>query len=54
MSFYERLVASKKQSDAIAIRTCYEIEGPFVEYLAQQYEKPVLLIGPLLPEKPAS
>ncbi|KAF2286072.1 hypothetical protein GH714_010162 [Hevea brasiliensis] len=54
LSFYERLVKSKKESDAFAIRTCYEIEGPFIDYLAQQYAKPVLLTGPVLPEKRVS
>ncbi|KAJ9182964.1 hypothetical protein P3X46_006891 [Hevea brasiliensis] len=52
ISFYERMTSSNKQSDAFAIRSCYEIEGPFIDYLSQQYDKPVLLKGPLLPEKP--
>ncbi|KAF2286091.1 hypothetical protein GH714_010275 [Hevea brasiliensis] len=54
ISFYERMTSSNKQSDAFAIRSCYEIEGPFIDYLSQQYDKPVLLKGPLLPEKPVS
>uniref|UniRef100_A0A5B7BWZ6 Putative UDP-glycosyltransferase 79B6-like n=1 Tax=Davidia involucrata TaxID=16924 RepID=A0A5B7BWZ6_DAVIN len=39
-----------KESDAISIRTCHEIEGPFCDYLGSQYGKRVLLTGPVLPE----
>ncbi|KAJ0046557.1 hypothetical protein Pint_04651 [Pistacia integerrima] len=51
-SLYGRLTGSMKESDAIAVRTCHEIEGSFCDYLAQQYSKPVLLTGPVLPETP--
>ncbi|KAJ0101330.1 hypothetical protein Patl1_04753 [Pistacia atlantica] len=52
VSLYGRLTGSMKESDAIAVRTCHEIEGSFCDYLAQQYSKPVLLTGPVLPETP--
>ncbi|KAI4322975.1 hypothetical protein L6164_022620 [Bauhinia variegata] len=39
-----------REGDAIAIRTCRELEGNFFDYLAKQYRKPVLLSGPVLPE----
>ncbi|XP_031283606.1 anthocyanidin 3-O-glucoside 2'''-O-xylosyltransferase-like [Pistacia vera] len=53
-SLYERLTDSLKESDAIAMRTCREIEGPYCDYLAQQYSKPVLLTGPVLSETQAA
>ncbi|CAN0923463.1 UDP-glycosyltransferase 79B6, partial [Linum grandiflorum] len=48
--FYERLAAANSGSDAIAFRTCRELEGPFCDYVGQQYGKPILLSGPVLPE----
>ncbi|GMY19382.1 UDP-glycosyltransferase 79B9-like [Fagus crenata] len=54
MSFYVRLTSSMTGSDAIALRTYHEVEGPYCEYLRQQYAKPVLLTGPVLPETPAT
>ncbi|XVE50158.1 hypothetical protein DITRI_Ditri01bG0139600 [Diplodiscus trichospermus] len=50
LSFQDRISTSAKESDAIAFRTCREIEGPFVDYYAEQVGKPVLLSGPCLPE----
>lgn len=38
-------------SIALLINTCDDLEGPFLEYLAGQIQKPVLGVGPLLPEK---
>ncbi|KAJ0102440.1 hypothetical protein Patl1_04742 [Pistacia atlantica] len=53
-SFCLRLTEILKESDVIALRTGNEIEGPFCDYIAQQYSKPVLLTGPVLPETPAT
>ncbi|GLT41782.1 hypothetical protein SLA2020_158250 [Shorea laevis] len=50
MSIYKRLTFSLKHSDGVAFRTCREIEGPFCDYFAQQFQKSVLLTGHLLPE----
>nr|AFJ52975.1 UDP-glycosyltransferase 1 [Linum usitatissimum] len=49
--FYERLTASNSGGDAIAFRTCRELEGQFCDYLGQQYGKPILLTGPILPDE---
>ncbi|KAG8379914.1 hypothetical protein BUALT_Bualt07G0138900 [Buddleja alternifolia] len=38
--------------DAIGTRTCRELEGPMCDYLSEQYNKPVLLRGPVLPQSP--
>ncbi|KAK7313092.1 hypothetical protein VNO77_37490 [Canavalia gladiata] len=51
LTFYERITKALKESDAIAIRTNREIEGNFCDYIAAQYEKRVLLTGPVLPEE---
>ncbi|XAR68306.1 Anthocyanidin 3-O-glucoside 2'''-O-xylosyltransferase [Bertholletia excelsa] len=50
VTFYERIAAALKESDAIAVRTCQELEGRLCEYLHAQYGKPVHLTGPVLPE----
>ncbi|KAL6314688.1 hypothetical protein AAG906_027035 [Vitis piasezkii] len=50
VNLYQRLTTGMKGCDAISIRTCQEIEGPFCDYLASQYGKPVLLTGPVLPK----
>ncbi|KAL5736370.1 hypothetical protein ACOSQ2_031158 [Xanthoceras sorbifolium] len=50
ISIIERVTTSMKECDVIAIRTCREIEGKFCDYIANQYNKPVLLTGPALPE----
>ncbi|KAK4484697.1 hypothetical protein RD792_007289 [Penstemon davidsonii] len=51
-TFDVRITAAMKGCDAIGIRTCRELEGPMCDYLSQQYEKPVFLSGPVLPESP--
>ncbi|KAJ1388929.1 UDP-glucuronosyl/UDP-glucosyltransferase [Sesbania bispinosa] len=50
--FYDRLDNGLSQSDAIGFKGCREIEGPFVDYLEDQFGKPVLLSGPVIPEPP--
>ncbi|KAJ1442423.1 UDP-glucuronosyl/UDP-glucosyltransferase [Sesbania bispinosa] len=51
MTFYERITRALKESDAIGIRTTREIEGNFCDYMAEQYQKKVLLTGPVLPDE---
>jgi len=50
--FYDRLFNGLSLSDAIGFKGCREIEGPYVDYLKQEFGKPVLLSGPVLPEPP--
>ncbi|KAL1299279.1 hypothetical protein HN51_043716 [Arachis hypogaea] len=50
--FFDRLSTGADLSDAVAFKSCREIEGPYVDYLESQYKKPVILSGPLLPEQP--
>ncbi|KAG4161293.1 hypothetical protein ERO13_D01G045900v2 [Gossypium hirsutum] len=46
LSFGERIRTAVSGSDAIAFRTCRQTEGPFCDYVARGYGKPVLLSGP--------
>ncbi|GMJ10156.1 hypothetical protein like AT4G27570 [Hibiscus trionum] len=50
LSFQQRLRTTLIESDAIVFRTCREIEGPFLDYVAKGFGKSVLLTGPCLPE----
>jgi hypothetical protein len=52
--FSDRLFASSDEADALGYWACREIEGPCIDYLASQFEKPVLVSGPILVEPPAS
>jgi hypothetical protein len=47
----ERFAMGARFADALGFKGCREIEGPYVEYLESVYKKPVLLSGPILPEK---
>ncbi|XP_027183068.1 UDP-glycosyltransferase 92A1-like [Coffea eugenioides] len=38
-------------SSALLFNTCNDLEHPFIKYLADQIDKPVYGVGPLLPEK---
>ncbi|KAM7503967.1 hypothetical protein LguiB_002871 [Lonicera macranthoides] len=48
--FYERVTTAMLRSDAVAIRTCHEIEQGMYEYISTEYSKPVLLTGSVLPK----
>ncbi|KAK1378656.1 Glycosyltransferase [Heracleum sosnowskyi] len=54
ISFFERILSSYTECDAIAYKTCRELEGPYCEYLQNHLKKPVLLAGPVVPEPPTS
>ena len=49
---YFRITSSIKESDKVAFRTYHEVEGPYCDYLRQQYAKPVLLTGTVLTKTP--
>lgn len=50
ITFYERITTAMRNCNAISIRTCRELEGPFCDYIGNQYGKPILLTGPVLTE----
>ncbi|KAK1378655.1 Glycosyltransferase [Heracleum sosnowskyi] len=54
ISFFERILSSYTECDAIAFKTCRELEGPYCEYVQNHYKKPILHAGPVVPEPPAS
>ncbi|XP_054792623.1 anthocyanidin 3-O-glucoside 2'''-O-xylosyltransferase-like [Prosopis cineraria] len=51
ITFYDRITNALRECDAIAIRTCREIERSFCDYMSHQYHKPVFLTGPVLPHQ---
>ncbi|QCD87416.1 hydroquinone glucosyltransferase [Vigna unguiculata] len=48
--YYERISTSTRLADAVACRSCREIEGPYADFLERSYGKPLLLSGPVIPE----
>ncbi|KAF7803376.1 anthocyanidin 3-O-glucoside 2''-O-glucosyltransferase-like [Senna tora] len=54
VSFLDRNLGSFLNCDAIAFKTCREMEGPYCDYIETQMEKQVFLAGPVLPKPPAS
>ncbi|MED6220364.1 UDP-glycosyltransferase 79B30 [Stylosanthes scabra] len=53
VSLDKRMFTTMSESDALAYRTCREIEGPYLDYVEEQFKKPVILSGPVL-ERPNS
>ncbi|CAN6850542.1 unnamed protein product [Brassica oleracea] len=47
---YHRITTGLMSCDIISMRTCEEVEGEFCDYIARQYQRKVLLTGPMLPE----
>ncbi|KAF2303960.1 hypothetical protein GH714_025233 [Hevea brasiliensis] len=54
ISFLVRQLLSFSGSDAISFKACTEMEGPFCKYIEKQFDKPVILAGPVVPEPPNS
>ena len=52
ISFIERQMISLSDSDAISFKSCKEMEGPYCDYVERQFKKPVILVGPVVPEPP--
>ncbi|XP_062018117.1 UDP-glycosyltransferase 79B6-like [Rosa rugosa] len=48
ITFYDRTVRALRECDAISIRTCRELEGDLCDYMEAQFNKTVLLTGPVL------
>ncbi|KAL0682164.1 hypothetical protein Bca4012_049011 [Brassica carinata] len=47
---YHRITTGLMSCDIISMRTCEEVEDEFCDYIARQYQRKVLLTGPMLPE----
>ncbi|XP_030940903.1 anthocyanidin 3-O-glucoside 2''-O-glucosyltransferase-like [Quercus lobata] len=52
ITFMERQLMSFNESDAISFKSCTEMEGPYCDYVAEQFKKPVILAGPTVPKPP--
>ncbi|KAM3745338.1 hypothetical protein ACB098_06G118800 [Castanea mollissima] len=52
--FRNRLFTSLSQCDALGLRTCREIEGPYIDNLESHFGKSVFLSGPVIPKPPTS
>ncbi|RDX74575.1 UDP-glycosyltransferase 79B30, partial [Mucuna pruriens] len=52
--FYDRQFIAMNEADVLAYRTCREIEGPYLDYIGEQFIKPVLASGPVILEPPTS
>lgn len=50
----DRIIKGSSLSDAVGFRGVREIDGPFADYIAQYFGKPVLLSGPVIIPKPLS
>ncbi|KAL1206586.1 UDP-glycosyltransferase 79B6 [Cardamine amara subsp. amara] len=49
-TLYKRNTKGLTNCDVISIRTCQEVEGKFCVFLKSQFQRKVLLTGPILPE----
>ncbi|CAI9087360.1 OLC1v1021416C1 [Oldenlandia corymbosa var. corymbosa] len=54
LSFLRRLLIGIKDCDAIGFKSCREMDGPYCDYIEKKFQKPVILAGPVVPEKPNS
>ncbi|KHN41619.1 UDP-glycosyltransferase 79B6 [Glycine soja] len=52
--FYDRQFIALNEADVLAYRTCREIEGPYLDYIEKQFNKPVLATGPVILDPPTS
>lgn len=52
--FYDRQFNAMNEADVLGYRTCREIEGPYLDYIEKQFNKPVLPTGPVILEPPNS
>ncbi|KVH94211.1 UDP-glucuronosyl/UDP-glucosyltransferase [Cynara cardunculus var. scolymus] len=49
-SVFNRLMKCFNECDAILIKSCTEMEGPYIDYVSNQLGKQILLVGPVVPE----
>lgn len=47
---YDRVLSGLRGCSVILAKTCNEMEGPYIQYIKSQFNKPVLLVGPVAPE----
>jgi hypothetical protein len=54
ISFMERQIISVTDSDALSFKACREIDGPYCDYVEEQFRMHVILAGPVVPAPPTS
>ncbi|KAK9668152.1 hypothetical protein RND81_13G037600 [Saponaria officinalis] len=50
MTFIERLGIALRECDVIGVKSCKEMEGAYCDYIQNNYGKPVLTAGPVIPD----
>ncbi|PON40185.1 UDP-glucuronosyl/UDP-glucosyltransferase [Parasponia andersonii] len=53
LSNYDRVQEGINGCSAMVLKTCSEMEGPYIDYMKIQFRKPFILTGPLVPEPPS-
>ncbi|KAL1294912.1 hypothetical protein HN51_055757 [Arachis hypogaea] len=51
---YERVMQSLSECSFVLFKSCKEMEGPYLDYIENQFKKPILLTGPLVPLEPSN
>ncbi|KAI7747467.1 hypothetical protein M8C21_030740 [Ambrosia artemisiifolia] len=54
LSVFDRLIKCFNGCNAVLIKSCREMEGPYIDFVSNQVKKPILLIGPVVPEPSSS
>lgn len=54
MSLFRRIFVSVSESDAVALKTCREMEGLYCDFLEKEINRPVILAGPVIPVPPSN
>uniref|UniRef100_A0A7N0RDT5 Glycosyltransferase n=1 Tax=Kalanchoe fedtschenkoi TaxID=63787 RepID=A0A7N0RDT5_KALFE len=52
--FMDRQIKAFMDSDAISFKALKEIEGPYLDYVAEVFKRPVFPAGPIVPEQPVA
>ncbi|GMN46809.1 hypothetical protein TIFTF001_015990 [Ficus carica] len=52
-SNFDRVQEGISGSSAVVMKTSYEMEGPYLDFIKSQINKPFILTGPLIPEPPS-
>ncbi|EXB44194.1 Anthocyanidin 3-O-glucosyltransferase [Morus notabilis] len=52
-SIYDRFQGGLSGSTAVVIKSCFEMEGPYLDFMKSQLNKPFIVTGPLVPQPPS-
>lgn len=54
ITFVQRMILSFDECDAIAFKSCREMEGVYCDFIEKKFKKPTFLAGPVVPKAPTS